>query len=129
MSRAIGPRAPFAAGNTASAWIVLAGCWALVALSWLVWAAARIAGVLSGGTAEPFGIKFVGDVLHGRTGSAWPHTPAPAVAAAAAVLAGGAVVAVVVLWRAVAARSPRPAHWPAAAAALAHPEAERNCPH
>ena len=78
MSRAIGPRAPFAAGNAASAWTVLLGCWGLVALSWLVWAAARIAGRLSGGTAEPFGIKFVSDVLHGRTGSAWPHTPTPA---------------------------------------------------
>ena len=32
MSRAIGPRAPFAAGNAASAWIVLSGCWALVAV-------------------------------------------------------------------------------------------------
>ena len=44
MSRAIGPRAPFAAGNAASAWIMLSGCWALVAASALVWAAARIAG-------------------------------------------------------------------------------------
>ena len=36
-------------------------------------AAAWIAGEVSGGTAEPFGIKFAVDVLRGRTGRAWPH--------------------------------------------------------
>ena len=116
MSRAIGPRAPFAGGNAASAWTVLLGCWVLVALSWLVWAAARIAGRLSGGTAEPFGIKFVSDVLHGRTGSAWPHTATPAVAAAMAVLAAGAAAATAMAWRVVVARMP-PAADPVAALA------------
>jgi hypothetical protein len=51
---------------------VLAACWGLVALNGIAWAAARIAARLSGGTAEPFGIKFAADVLHGRTSTAWP---------------------------------------------------------
>ncbi len=109
MTRALGPRAPLFAGNAAGAWAVLGGCWALAALNGVVWAAARIAAKLCGGTAEPFGIKFAGDVLHGRTGRAWPHTPTPAVVAASAVLAGAAGLAVALVWRAAAARLPAPA--------------------
>ena len=66
-----------APGGTAGCWAILAACWGLVALNGLVWAAARIAAGLSGGAAEPFGIKFAADVLHGRTATAWPHTPTP----------------------------------------------------
>ena len=79
MSRALGPRPSLAPGGTAGCWAVLAACWGLVALNGIVWAAARIAAGLSGGTAEPFGIKFAADVLHGRTAAAWPGTPTPAV--------------------------------------------------
>ena len=77
MSRALGPRPSLAPGGTAGCWAVLAGCWGLVALNGIVWAAARIAAGLSGGTAEPFGIKFAADVLHGRTAAAWPAHPHP----------------------------------------------------
>ena len=59
----------------------------LVALSALVWAAARLGSVITGGTTEPFGMKFVADLAHGQTRSAWPHTPTAAVIAAAVVLA------------------------------------------
>ena len=72
----------------------------------LVWASARIAARLSGGTAEPFGIKFAADVLQGRTSSAWPHTPTPAVTAVAIVLLGLAVTVTGMAGR-VAAQ-----HWP-----------------
>jgi len=92
MSRTLGPRPSAAPGGTAAGWTLLAGCWALVALSWLTWAAARLAAGLTGGRAEPFGTRFVDDVLAGRTGRAWPHTPTVAVATAAIVLAGCATV-------------------------------------
>jgi type IV secretory pathway TraG/TraD family ATPase VirD4 len=75
-----------APGGTAAGWTVLIGCWSLVALSALVWAGARLASVITGGTTEPFGMKFVADLAHGQTRSAWPHTPTAAVVAAAVVL-------------------------------------------
>jgi type IV secretory pathway TraG/TraD family ATPase VirD4 len=65
---------------------VLIGCWSLVAVCGLIWAAARLAAVVTGGTTESFGIKFASDVLNGRTAQAWPHTPTAVVAAAAVVL-------------------------------------------
>ena len=92
MSRALGPRQSMAPGGTAAGWTLLACCWALVALSWLIWAAARLASATTGGRVEPFGPKFAGDVLHGRTYRAWPHTPTVAVTAASIVLAGGAAI-------------------------------------
>ena len=42
MSRALGPRPPFAAGNAALAWMLLAAGWGLAGLAWLAWAAARL---------------------------------------------------------------------------------------
>jgi len=45
VSRTLGPRPSAAPGGTAAGWALLAGCWALVALSWLTWAAARLATV------------------------------------------------------------------------------------
>ena len=119
MSRAAGPRAPFAAGNAFGAWIVLATCWAAVAAGWLVWASAWIAAKLSGGTAQPFGIKFVTDVLRGRTGQAWPGTPTPLVAAVALTLAAAAAAVTCLVWRAVTARLPR--HGDPVAALAANP--------
>src|SRR6266487_3439537 len=92
MSRTLGPRPSAAPGGTAAGWTLLAGCWALVALSWLTWAAARLAAAITGGRAEPFGTRFLDDVLRGRTGRAWPHTPTVVVTSAAIVLVGAAVV-------------------------------------
>jgi type IV secretory pathway TraG/TraD family ATPase VirD4 len=108
VSRALGPRPSMAPGGTAGAWVVLAGCWALAALSWLVWAGATFAGWVTGGTAEPFGVKFIGDVLHDRTWRAWPHTPTVAVTAIAVVMTGCAAALVVVAGRVIARRRPAP---------------------
>jgi type IV secretory pathway TraG/TraD family ATPase VirD4 len=94
VSRTLGPRPSAAPGGTAAGWALLAGCWALVALSWLTWAAARLAAGLTGGQAEPFGTRFVDDVLRGRTNRAWPHTPTVVVTTAAIVMAGSAAVLV-----------------------------------
>ena len=108
MSRALGPRPSLAPGGTGGCWAILAACWGLVALNGIVWAAARIAAGLSGGATEPFGIKFAADVLHGRTATAWPRTPTPAVAVTAAILAGLATAAIVLTGRAIARRWPVP---------------------
>ena len=93
VSRALGPRPSAAPGGTAAGWAVLIACWSLVALIGLIWAAARLAAWITGGTAESFGMKFADDVLHGRTGQAWPHTPTAAVTVTAVVLAGCVAVA------------------------------------
>ena len=90
MSRALGPRPSAAPGGTAASWAVLIICWSMVALAGLIWAAAKVTAAITGGTAEPFGTKFAGDVLHGRTYRAWPHTPTLAVAVVAVVLIGAA---------------------------------------
>ena len=79
MSRALGPNASAAPGGAAAGWAVLIACWAVVALSGLIWAAAAMAALVMGGTTEPLGTKFAGDLLHGRTQQAWPHTPTIAV--------------------------------------------------
>ena len=88
MSRALGPRPSITHGGSAAGWVVLIGCWSLVAVCGLIWAAARLAAVVTGGTTESFGIKFASDVLNGRTAQAWPHTPTAVVAATAVVLIG-----------------------------------------
>ena len=51
MSRALAPRPSLAPGGTAGCWAILLGYWGLAALNGLVWASARIAARLSGGTA------------------------------------------------------------------------------
>jgi len=117
VSRALGPRPSLAPGGTAGCWAVLAACWGLVTLNGIVWAAARIAAGLSGGAAEPFGIKFAADVLHGRTSTAWPHTPTPAVMAVTAVLLALAVTVVALAGRAIARHLPVPGDSVAALAA------------
>jgi type IV secretory pathway TraG/TraD family ATPase VirD4 len=88
VSRALGPRPSITHGGSAAGWVVLIGCWSLVAVCGLIWAAARLAAVVTGGATESFGIKFARDVLNGRTAQAWPHTPTAVVAAAAVVLIG-----------------------------------------
>jgi hypothetical protein len=126
VTRPAGPRPSLAPGGTGACWAVLIGCWGLVALNGIVWVAARIASTLSGGSAEPFGIKFASDVLHGRTASAWPHTPTPAVAAAATVLLAAFTAAAALTGRFIARHWPAPGDPVAAlarnpqAAALAH---------
>ena len=93
MSRALGPRAAATPGGALAGWVVLGCCWALVAAAGLVWAAAAVATGVTGGTVEPFSVKFAADLLHGRANLAWPHTSTVAVMVTAVVLA--AVVAAV----------------------------------
>jgi hypothetical protein len=95
MSRALGPRPSAAPGGTAAGWAVLATCWGLAALAALIWAAARIAAALTGGTVTPFGLVFVTDLAHGQTAMAWPHTSSAAVGVACVVLTGLAAVVTV----------------------------------
>jgi type IV secretory pathway TraG/TraD family ATPase VirD4 len=94
VSRALGPRPHVLPGGTAAGWAVLIGCWLVVAACGLIWAAARLAAGIMGKTTESFGVKFAADLVHGRTGQAWPHTPTVMVGAAAVVvtLCAGAVV-------------------------------------
>jgi type IV secretory pathway TraG/TraD family ATPase VirD4 len=66
----------------------------VVAACGLIWAAARLAAEITRGTTESFGMKFAADLVHGRTGQAWPHTPTVMVGTAAVVvtLCAGVVV-------------------------------------
>jgi type IV secretory pathway TraG/TraD family ATPase VirD4 len=80
-----------APGGSASGWAVLISCWALVALSGLVWVAAKIAAALTGGRVQPFGTKFITSILYGHADRAWPRTPTPAVGLVAAALIGCAI--------------------------------------
>jgi hypothetical protein len=109
VSRALGPRPSLAPGGTGACWAVLAVCWGSVALNGIIWAAARAASWLSGGTAEPFGITFAADVLHGRTARAWPHTPTVLVGAIAILLCGLAGALAAAAARSAARRWPAPA--------------------
>jgi type IV secretory pathway TraG/TraD family ATPase VirD4 len=78
---------------------VLIGVWLLVAVCGLIWAAARLAAGITGGTTESFGIKFAVDLVHGRTQQAWPHTSSIAVAVAAVLLTLGLAALVIgVAW-------------------------------
>jgi len=93
MSRALGPGPAAAPGGAHAGWTVLIGCWSLVALDGLVWSAARLAAVMTGGTTAPFGTRFAVDVLAAHPAQAWPHTPTAVVAVMTAVLAGCAAAA------------------------------------
>ena len=108
MSRALGPRPSTVLGGSAAGWAVLITCWSLVGLCGLVWAAARLAAQITGGTVEPFGVKFAGDMLHGRTWRAWPHTPTVAVTVTTVLLTGCVVVLAVAAARVVARWWPAP---------------------
>ena len=99
MSRALGPRAAATPGGAMAGWVVLGCCWALVALAGLVWAAARVASGVTGGTVEPFGAKFAVDLLHGSTTATWPHTSTVAVVIAVVLLAAAGATAAVVIAR------------------------------
>lgn len=81
--------------------------WGACAAGWLVWVSARIAAKVSGGTAQPFGISFVRNLLTGRTARAWPGTPSALVAVTAVTLVVAVAVVTVVVWRVIAARLPR----------------------
>jgi len=108
VSRAAAPRVPILAGNGAGVWVVLLIAWALAAAAWLAWLAARLAAALSGGHVPPFGERWVISLARWRTSQAWPGTPTILVVVIAVALAGAAVAAGTVVWRIIAARTPRP---------------------
>ena len=108
MSRAAAPRVPILAGNGAGVWVVLLIGWGLAAAAWLAWLAARLAAALSGGHVLPFSESWVISLARWRTSQAWPGTPTILVVVIAVALAGAAVTAGTVVWRIIAARTPRP---------------------
>ena len=114
MTRAPGPRAPFAAGNAAAMWWALAAGWGLAALTWLIWAAARVAATLSGGRVSSFGGHWIGTLVGGHAGRAWPGTPTPLVACLAVTFIAGVTGSGTLAWRAISRRLPHP-HDPVAA--------------
>jgi type IV secretory pathway TraG/TraD family ATPase VirD4 len=99
MTRALGPRPSIAPGGSAAGWAILIVTWGVLALLDIVWAAATIAAKLTGGRAQPFGIKFVKNIMNGSAHRDWPHTPTGAVIAVGIVLAALAVTLVVAVWR------------------------------
>jgi type IV secretory pathway TraG/TraD family ATPase VirD4 len=108
VTRAAGPRVPLLAGNGAGVWVVLLIGWGLVAAAWLAWLAARIAAALAGRHMPSFSERWVISLARWRTSQAWPGTSTILVVLIAIVLACAAVTAVVVAWRLIAARTPRP---------------------
>jgi len=108
MNRAAGPRPSLAAGNAVTGWIVLAGCWGLLAAAWLTWAAARLAALISGGHVPPFGRDWITALAHGRTSQTWPGTPSPLVAAVGAAFLASAAVLAVLAWQRISRLFPAP---------------------
>jgi hypothetical protein len=108
VSRALGPRPPFAAGNAALAWTLIAAFWGVIGLAWLAWAAARLAAAVAGGRVPPFGIRWASALVHGRTAQAWPGTPTPLVAITGALLAAALAAVAVTASRIIARRIPPP---------------------
>ncbi|MEV4325666.1 type IV secretory system conjugative DNA transfer family protein [Microbispora rosea] len=109
MSRTPGPKAPVIPGHVFGGWFLLIALWGLVAVAVVLWAAAGLAALLTGGAVAPLGTGFVADVLHGRMADAWPCTPTWAVAGIAAVLAVAAATVALPVCRAVLRRLPAPA--------------------
>jgi type IV secretory pathway TraG/TraD family ATPase VirD4 len=107
LSRAIGPRAPFTAGNSFGVWIMLGLGWGLVAVAALAWAGAWISAALTGGHVPPFGIRWVSELGHLHTPKAWPGTPTGLVVTVWAALVGGAAAVTAASWRVIAALVPQ----------------------
>jgi type IV secretory pathway TraG/TraD family ATPase VirD4 len=107
MSRIIGPRAPFAAGNALSAWIVLAACWAVAALVALAWVAAHIAVAIRGGHVPPLSAQWADNLARLRTRQTWPGAPTALVAGIWAGLAVAGTAGPALGWHLVVARLPQ----------------------
>ncbi|MCT9931672.1 hypothetical protein N5079_15770 [Planotetraspora sp. A-T 1434] len=74
MRRVLGPSAPVIPGPAFGAWFLLGVLWSLAGLAVIVWVAARLAALVTGGAVASLWTGFVADVLHGRTARAWPGT-------------------------------------------------------
>lgn len=109
MSRALGPRPPLFAGNTAVAWMLIAVAWGLAGVAWLAWAAARLAALAAGhGHVPPFGLRWISALVHARSAQAWPGVPTPLVAITGAFLAAVLAAMAITAWRIAARRVTRP---------------------
>jgi hypothetical protein len=108
VTRAAGPRAPFAAGNSTGVWAVLGLAWTLAALAALAWVSARIAAALAGGHIPALGTRWIDNLAHLRTAQTWPGTSTDLVVATTVMLSSAATAAVVTTWRMIAARIPQP---------------------
>ena len=108
MRQAAGPRMPVMAGNGAGIWVVLLIGWGSVATAGLAWLAASIAATLMGGRVPSFSEHWVISLARGRTGQTWPGTPTILVVPVAVTLTCAAIAVVVLAWRLIAARIPRP---------------------
>jgi type IV secretory pathway TraG/TraD family ATPase VirD4 len=108
MTRALGPRASLLHSNAGAGWLVLGACWTPIALLWIVWAAAKIASVLTGGTVMRFGTDFAIALARRKPNLTWPRTSTTVVLLVLAVLATTLTSVVWTLWRHLAARIPQP---------------------
>ncbi|GAA2170162.1 type IV secretory system conjugative DNA transfer family protein [Actinomadura napierensis] len=108
MTRALGPRASILDSNAGPAWLVLAGCWSPVAALALVWASAKLASAVAGGTVAPFGTDFALVLVRHQFQRAWPETPTPLVALVLMLLLVALGSTLWVACRRIAARLPQP---------------------
>ncbi|MEU7889822.1 TraM recognition domain-containing protein [Microbispora bryophytorum] len=106
MSRVPGPKAPVIPGHAFGGWFLLATLWGIAAAAVVVWVAAGLAALLTGGTVAPLGTGFIANVVHGRTADAWPGTPTWTVVGIAAVLAVVVAAAALSVCRSVLRRLP-----------------------
>ncbi|GAA1311659.1 hypothetical protein Psi02_72540 [Planotetraspora silvatica] len=98
MTRAVGPRAGFTPHGSIGGWVLLLVGWGAVAVFALIWAGAWLASRMFGGRVSDFGTDFVVDVAEGRTATAWPGTPTPAVVVTAVLLLSVMLAVVVAVW-------------------------------
>ncbi|GAA2614118.1 TraM recognition domain-containing protein [Actinomadura fulvescens] len=108
MTRALGPRASVWHTNAAAGWMVLIGCWAPIGCLWLVWAAAKIAALLTGGKVMGFGSEFAVAVARHQTHALWPGTPTPLVLLVLLMLTSAVAALIWRVWQRVAGLFPQP---------------------
>jgi hypothetical protein len=99
MMRAAGPRAPLGTGSAVGMWWALGLFWSVAGLTGLIWVAARITAVLTGGHVPPFGVRWAVEFVVAGPGRAWPGTPTALVAVFAVVLTGIIAGVLLVAWR------------------------------
>ncbi|NDU73847.1 TraM recognition domain-containing protein [Actinomadura sp. DSM 109109] len=108
MTRALGPRASLWHSNAGAGWLVLAACWTPIVALWVVWLAAKLCAVATGGTVMPFGSDFAIALAKGQTSTTWPGTPTPLVLLILALLVTALVCGAWEACSRIAARLPQP---------------------
>ncbi|TDB88032.1 TraM recognition domain-containing protein [Actinomadura sp. 7K534] len=108
MSRALGPKASLWHSNAGAAWLVLAACWTPIVGLWVVWIAAKLSTMATGGSIMPFGSDFAVALIRGETDVAWPGTPTPLVLLVLVLLISALVYAGCAVWLRIAERCAQP---------------------